>query len=187
MTFFRRSMLAAFALSASACNVDPDLAAQESGLDMGVVEQATSEPLPVTCPSTVPAAPPRPSAPTELSRIPLGTPMFPTGAGVRSAYTLIVADPANPATGFHAYGFDVRANRLRFWVSGQNARELRRLMSQVVVDIDNLELDSGTDPGISWSMSGQIGGPIVPQPGVYEECWKHAFLGDLGMIDMHTP
>jgi hypothetical protein len=88
---------------------------------------------------------------------------------------------------FHAYGFDVRANRLQFWVSGYNNRELRRLMSQLVVDIDDLEMATSTDPGISWSMSGQIGGPIVPQPGVYEESWTHAFLVDLGMAGMHTP
>jgi hypothetical protein len=113
--------------------------------------------------------------------------MFPTGANVRSAYVVITADPANVQGAFHAYGFDVRANRLQFWVSGRNVREMRRLMNQVVADIDTLEMDSGTDPGISWGMSGQIGGPIGPQPGVYEESWKHAFLSDVGMAGMHTP
>lgn len=187
MTSFSRSLLFAFALSASACNVDPDLAAMESGMDMAYQEQANTEPLPVSCPSTLPPAPPKPTAPTPLSRIPLGTPMFPTGAGVRSAYTVFVADPANPTTAFHAYGFDVRAQRLQFWVSGQNTRELRRLMSQLVADIDALEMDSGTDPGVTWGMSGQIGGPISPQPGVYEMSWRMFVMGDYQLAAMHTP
>lgn len=177
MKSFRRSLLVALALSASACNMDPDFDTLESGQPASQAQaQSSTEPLPNSCPSSIPPPPAQlPTAPTPLSRIPLGTPLYPTGPGTRSAHTVIVTDPADPKGAFLAFGFDVRANRLQFYVSGQNGRELRRMLTQLAVDIDNLEQDQGTDTGFTWGMSGQVGGPIIPQPGVYEGSWKTAF------------
>ncbi|WP_164017744.1 hypothetical protein [Pyxidicoccus trucidator] len=178
MKSLRFSLLAAFALSATACNVDPDLAQMESA-EMDAQSQAATTtpppPIPNYCPSSIPAAPgSSTSRPTPLSSYDT-SPLYPTGAGLRSAYTVIVTDPASPSGSWLAFGFDVKAQRQVFYVSGQNARELRLLLIKLATDLDNLEQDTGTDSSFSWGMSGQVGGPILPQPGVHEGAWKVAW------------
>ncbi|MFP2911089.1 hypothetical protein ACLESD_39865 [Pyxidicoccus sp. 3LFB2] len=177
MKSLRFSLLAALALSATACNVDPDLAQLESGAldDQSQAATTVPPPLPNYCPSSIPGAPALPTRiPTPLSAY--GTaPLYPTGAGLRSAYTVIVTDAADPSGSWLAFGFDVKTQRQVFYVSGSNTRELRLLFNKLAIDIENLEQDSGTDSGFSWGMSGQVGGPILPQPGVHEGAWTVAY------------
>ncbi|WP_163997813.1 hypothetical protein [Pyxidicoccus caerfyrddinensis] len=179
MKSIRFSLLAAFALSAAACNVDPDFAEAESG-ELDSLAQASivsGPPTPISnyCPSAIVAAPGTlPTAPTPISAY-ATAPLYPMGTGLRSAHTVIFTDPANPSGSWQAIGFDVKGYRQVFYVSGQNSRELRLLLNKIATDIDNLEQDSGTGNEFSWGMSGQIGGPILPQPGIHDGAWKVAW------------
>jgi hypothetical protein len=177
MKTIRCSLLAAVSLFAAACNVDPDFAEAESG-ELDSQSQASVLP-PATMPNYCPSAifvPPGvlPSSPTPITAY-TTTALYPRGTGLRSAHTVIFTDPANPSGSWLAIGFDVKGYRQVFYVSGQNARELRLLLNKLVVDIDNLEQDTGTDSEFSWGMSGQIGGPILPQPGIHDGAWKVAW------------
>jgi hypothetical protein len=168
-----RSLLVVSALSAAACGVESELAQAEALASQA--QEAVTE-LPNSCPSSIPAPPGAlpTTGPTPLSQY-SQRPLYPTGAGLRSAHTVIVTDPANPAGSWLAFGFDVRSARLVFYVSGQNSRELRLLLNKLTVDLDMLEQDAGTDKGFTWGMSGQVGGPILPQPGIYEGAWRVAW------------
>ncbi|QSQ20660.1 hypothetical protein JY651_36315 [Pyxidicoccus parkwayensis] len=179
MKSIRFSLLAAFALFAAACNVDPELADMESGESRTMEAQSRMvlPPAPISnyCPSSIPGPPAGlPTAPTPITNY-TTTALYPTGSNLRSAFTVIVTDPANPSGSWLAFGFDVKAQRNVFYVSGQNTRELRLLLNKIATDIDNLEQDSGTDTGFTWGMTGQIGGPILPQPGVHEGAWRVAW------------
>jgi hypothetical protein len=178
MKSIRFSLLAAFALSAAACNVDPDFAEAESGaLDTQSQASVTTPPAPISnyCPSAIIGAPGTlPTAPTPITSY-ATAPLYAVGTGLRSAHTVIFTDPANPSGRWLALGFDVKGYRQVFYVSGHNARELRLLLNKLVTDIDNLEQDTGTGSEFSWGMSGQVGGPILPQPGIHEGAWKVAW------------
>ncbi|MCY1017333.1 hypothetical protein [Pyxidicoccus sp. MSG2] len=183
MKTIRFSLLAAFALSAAACNVDPDFAEAESGAldsqsqEMIIISGPPTPPptIPNYCPSAIIVPPGTlPSIPTPITSY-TTTALYPTGTGLRSAHTVIFTDPANPSGSWLAIGFDVRGYRQVFYVSGQNARELRLLLSKLITDIENLEQDTGTDSEFSWGMSGQVGGPILPQPGIHDNAWKVAW------------
>ncbi|MCP3136196.1 RodZ family helix-turn-helix domain-containing protein [Pyxidicoccus xibeiensis] len=178
MKLLRHALLVAFTLSTTACNVEPELAGSESGaLDVQSQAATTSPPLYNYCPSSIPAAPPaQPNGPTPLSSIPAGTPLYAFATNLRSAYTVVVTDPAD-RNQFQAFGFDVVSRTLKFHVSGLKSRgELRRLNQQIAVDIEALEQSSGIDMGFTWGSSGQVGGPLIPRPGgVHEGAWKVAF------------
>ncbi|WP_141329294.1 hypothetical protein [Myxococcus sp. AB025B] len=180
MKTLRSALLCLVTLSTfAACGVDSiDQASPETLESLGSVSQQAvlpPPPIPNYCPgTTIPGTPwVIPTAPTALSSIPNGTPMYPNSASLLSAYTVIVTDPNN-ANAFYAFGFDVRAQRLIFWVSGAKT-ELRRLNSQLATDITVLETSSGIDLGFTWGSSGQVGGPLIPRPGVAEGAWKVAF------------
>lgn len=184
MKSIRFSLLAAFALSAAACNVDPDFAEAESGAlesqsQEMIIVSGPPTPIPTMpnyCPSAifVPPGTLPTTGPTPITAY-TTTALYPTGTGLRSAHTVIFTDPANPSGSWLAIGFDVKGYRRVFYVSGQNARELRLLLNKLIVDIDNLEQDTGTGSDFSWGMSGQVGGPILPQPGIHDGAWTVAW------------
>ncbi|MFP2932211.1 hypothetical protein ACLESO_45040 [Pyxidicoccus sp. 3LG] len=176
MKLFRHALLLAFTLSTTACNVDPEFAELESGsLDTVSQEAVVIPTLPNTCPSAI-VLPPLglPTAPTPLSSIASGTPFYTASTSLRSAYTVVVTDPAD-SNSFVAFGFDVASRSLKFYVSGLKSRgELRRLNLQIANDIEVIEQSAGVDLGFTWGSSGQVGGPLIPRPGVYEGAWKVA-------------
>ncbi len=179
MKSFRSALLLAFALSTSACGIDAADAAPESASDAYDAQaQAASTmppPLPNYCPSTIPALPAgMPTAPTPISQLGVGRPLYPLATNLLSAYTVIVTDPNN-SNAFYAFGFDVRSQRVVFWLSGyKSRRELLRLNTQIAEDIEALEQSTGIDLGFTWGSSGQVGGPLIPRPGVAEGAWKVA-------------
>ncbi|MCE9669138.1 hypothetical protein LY474_15100 [Myxococcus stipitatus] len=181
MKNLRSALLFAVSLSAAACTVDPiDMASPEALEAMaGSSEQSmiiVTQPAPISnfCPGIIPGTPFNiPTAPTPLSSIPTGTPFYAASTNPLSAYTVVVTDPNNSGN-FWAFGFDVRAHRLQFWVSGTNT-EIRRFNAQLATDITLLELSTGTDLGFSWGSSGQVGGPLIPRPGVAEGAWRVAY------------
>ena len=174
----RSALLLAFALSTAACGVDSSMESTEpAGLDTQAQAASTlPPPLPNSCLSSIPAAPTGvPTAPTPISSLGLGRPFYPLSTNLLSAYTVIVTDP-NDSNSFYAFGFDVRSQRLQFWVSGYKSRgELRRLNAQIAEDIEALEQSTGIDLGFTWGSSGQVGGPLIPRPGIYEGAWRVAF------------
>ncbi|MCP3100991.1 hypothetical protein LZ198_19130 [Myxococcus sp. K15C18031901] len=178
MKNLRSALLFAVSLSTAACAVDPvDMATPEALEALGTTSQrAIVVPPPISnyCPGVIPGTPWNiPTAPTPLSSIPAGTPLYPAASNPLSAYTVVVTDPNNSG-GFWAFGFDVRAHRLQFWVSGA-LTEIRRFNSQLATDITLLEVSTGTDLGFSWGTSGQVGGPLIPRPGVAEGAWRVAY------------
>jgi hypothetical protein len=178
MKSIRSALLLAFALSTAACGVDASMESTASaGLDtMSQAATTAPPPLPNSCLSSIPAAPSAaPTAPTPISQLGLGRPFYPLSTNLLSAYTVVVTDP-NDSNSFYAFGFDVRSQRTVFWVSGYKSRgELRRLNAQIADDIEALEQSSGIDLGFTWGSSGQIGGPLIPRPGVHEGAWRVAF------------
>lgn len=177
MKSLRSALLLAFALSTAACGVDSSLESTEPASLESQPQSAIVVPLLSNyCPGSIPAAPSgMPTAPTPISSLGLGRPFYPLSTSLLSAYTVIVTDP-NDSNSFYAFGFDVRSQRVVFWVSGYKSRgELRRLNAQIADDIEALEQGTGIDLGFSWGSSGQIGGPLIPRPGVYEGAWRVAY------------
>jgi hypothetical protein len=174
MKSLRSALLLAFALSTSACGIDAAEAAPESE-SLDVQTQAVDTLVPNSCPATIPALPLNlPTAPTPISQIPQGRALYPVSTRLHSAYTVVVTDP-NDANAFYAFGFDVRAQRVVFWLSGlKNQRELYRLNTQIAADLELIEQSSVMDLGFTWGSSGQVGGPLIPRPGVAEGAWKVA-------------
>lgn len=188
MKLFRRSLLAALALAATACNVAPeDAAAWEAEALASQTREATTA-LYNHCPGSIPAAPTPPQqGPTPLSAIPFGRALYPATAGLRSAYTVIVTDPSDSNL-FHAFGFDVVTQRLHFYVTGEKRQgDLRRLNQQIANDIEVIEQTSGYDPGFTWGSSGQVGGPLIPKPVIHEGAWKVAFNNHYQLNDSLMP
>jgi hypothetical protein len=175
---FRSALLLAFALSTSACGIDSEseFAATESDALDTQAQAATTPSLPNSCPGNIPCAPAgRPTAPTPISSIPEGRALYRPVTSLRSAYTVVVTDPRD-SDAFLAFGFDVRSRSLQFYVSGSKSRgDLRRLNAQIAKDIEVIEQSTGFDPGFDWGSSGQVGGPLIPRPGVYEDAWEVAF------------
>ena len=178
MTSLRSALLLAFALSTSACGIDSEsefAATEPDALDTQA-QAATTPTLPNSCPGSIPCAPAGlPAAPTPISSIPEGTAFYRPVTSLLSAYTVVVTDPKD-SNAFLAFGFDVRSQRLKFYVSGYKSRgDLRRLNAQIANDIEVIEQSTGMDLGFDWGSSGQVGGPLIPRPGVYEDAWKVAF------------
>lgn len=178
MKNLRSALLCILSLSTAACGGDlSDVSASEDLSSQGSTEQrALPAPPPLSnyCPGLIPGTPYAiPTAPTPLSSIPSGTPLYPHSPNLLSAHTVIVTDPTNSGA-FYAFGFDVRAHRIIFWVSGTNA-EIRRFNTQLATDITVMETSTGVDMGFTWGTSGQIGGPLIPLPGVHDGAWKVAY------------
>jgi len=177
MTSLRSALLLAFALSTSACGIDSEFAATEpDALDTQAQAATTTPSLPNSCLSSIPSAPAGlPAAPTPISSIPEGRAFYRPVTSLLSAYTVVVTDPKD-SNAFLAFGFDVRSRHLKFYVSGSKSRgDLRRLKAQIAKDIEVIEQSTGMDLGFDWGSSGQVGGPLIPRPGVYEDAWKVAF------------
>lgn len=178
MKSLRHALLVVCALSTAACGVDSASAPDGADAPDTQVQAAasTQPPLPNSCLSSIPALPTGlPTAPTPMSQLPQGRALYLPGTHLLSAYTVVVTDP-NDSNAFYAFGFDVRAQRGVFWLSGYKSRgDLRRLNAQLANDIEVIEQSSVVDLGFTWGSSGQVGGPLIPRPGIAEGAWKVAF------------
>ncbi|MFP2911088.1 hypothetical protein ACLESD_39860 [Pyxidicoccus sp. 3LFB2] len=104
--------------------------------------------------------------PTPIASLAPSGALYPATSQLLSAYTFVVTDPAD-TDAFLAFGFDLRSQCLVFYVSGKKSRgDLDLLNARIAEDLRVIAQDPGTDPDFASLSSGQVGGPLIPRPGV---------------------
>jgi hypothetical protein len=122
----------------------------------------TPEALSNPCPGALSAG----SDAVPISSLSPGRALYPASSQLLSAYTFVVTDLGN-AESFEAFGFDLRSQCLMFHVSGDKRRgELDLLHARIAEDLRVIEQRPDTDSGFVSQSSGQIGGPLIPRPGI---------------------